>query len=69
MSIYLILILFLQDKNEETLDLYFNDNISWLLVVNHVEAEYLMGETIRILTNAKQKSSATNKIAEFNCST
>ncbi|XP_015373187.1 PREDICTED: uncharacterized protein LOC107168329 [Diuraphis noxia] len=43
------------DKNEETLRLQFNDNVSWLLIVNHTEAEHLMGETIRILTNAKQK--------------
>lgn len=59
MIIYLIIILFQQDKNEETLGLYFNDNVSWLLVVNRVEAEYLMEETIRILTNAKQKSCAS----------
>ncbi|XP_025410388.1 serine/threonine-protein kinase 11-interacting protein isoform X2 [Sipha flava] len=58
------------DKNEETLGLHFNDNTSWLLIVNSIEAEYLMGETIRILTNAKQKSSSAIQIAAgLNCST
>ncbi|KAL5240878.1 hypothetical protein ACI65C_008288 [Semiaphis heraclei] len=51
------------DKNEETLSLHFNNNVSWLLIVNHTEAEHLMGETIRILTNAKQKLCSAMQMA------
>lgn len=59
-----------QDKNEETLGLHFNNNVSWLLIINHLEAEHLMGETIRILTNAKHKSSSAFQMAAgLNCST
>jgi len=54
---------YLQDKNEETLSLHFNNNVSWLLIVNHTEAEHLMGETIRILTNAKQKLCSAMQMA------
>ncbi|VVC40112.1 Hypothetical protein CINCED_3A010414 [Cinara cedri] len=57
------------DKNEETLGLHFNDNVSWLLIVNHLEADHVMGETIRILRNAKQKSCAAIELAKLNCST
>lgn len=59
----------IQDKNEKTLGLHFNGNVSWLLMVNHIEAEHLMGETIRILTNAKQKLCSAMQMANLNCST
>lgn len=59
----------LQDKDEEKLGLHFNNNVSWLLIVNNVDAEYLIAETIRILTNVKQKSCAAIEIDELNCST
>ncbi|CAI6367244.1 unnamed protein product [Macrosiphum euphorbiae] len=57
------------DKNEETLGLHFNGNVSWLLIVNHIEAEHMMDETIRILTNAKQKLCSAMQMANLNCST
>ncbi|XP_060854807.1 uncharacterized protein LOC132932444 isoform X2 [Rhopalosiphum padi] len=57
------------DKNKETLGLHFNDNVSWSLIVNHIEAEYLMDETIRIITNAKQKLCSAMQMANLNCST
>lgn len=57
------------DKNEETLGLHFNGNVTWLLIVNHIEAEHMMGETIRILTNAKQKLCSAMQMANLNCST
>ncbi|XP_060865982.1 uncharacterized protein LOC132941813 isoform X4 [Metopolophium dirhodum] len=57
------------DKNEETLGLHFNGNVSWLLIVNHIEAEHIMDEIIRILTNAKQKLCSAMQMANLNCST